>query len=123
MQKSLIVGLLAALLSAPRSRPSVGAFAGYFGGWPDRSLMWVIDLLLVLPGFPDPGDLSPLVQSGTWLLFVLLLAVFSWMITSRIVRGMTMSLREREFVQAARYMGVPAAGSSSATSSPTWPRC
>ena len=39
-----------------------------------------------------------------WL--ILLLAAFSWMISSRIVRGMTMSLREREFVAAARYMGV-----------------
>ena len=36
----------------------------------------------------------------------MLLAVFGWMISSRIVRGMTMSLREREFVRAARYMGV-----------------
>src|SRR5206468_12492809 len=35
-----------------------------------------------------------------------ILSVFSWMISSRIVRGMTMSLREREFVAAARYMGV-----------------
>jgi peptide/nickel transport system permease protein len=37
-----------------------------------------------------------------------LLAAFSWMITARIVRGLTLSLREREFVQAARFMGVPA---------------
>jgi peptide/nickel transport system permease protein len=40
-----------------------------------------------------------------WL--ILLFSVFGWMISSRIVRGMTMSLREREFVVAARYMGVP----------------
>ncbi|MDT5133774.1 MAG: glutathione transport system permease protein, partial [Mycobacterium sp.] len=46
-------------------------------------------------------------QSGSVLLLIVLLAGFSWMISSRIVRGMTMSLREREFVQAARYMGVP----------------
>jgi peptide/nickel transport system permease protein len=37
----------------------------------------------------------------------LVLAAFSWMITARIVRGLTLSLREREFVQAARFMGVP----------------
>jgi peptide/nickel transport system permease protein len=38
---------------------------------------------------------------------IALLAAFSWMISSRMVRGLTMSLREREYVQAARYMGVP----------------
>ncbi len=37
----------------------------------------------------------------------MLLAAFQWMVTARIVRGMTLSLREREFVQAARFMGVP----------------
>src|SRR4029077_2370462 len=44
----------------------------------------------------------------TWLVFVVLLAAFLWMVTARIVRGMTISLREREYVLAARYMGVPA---------------
>ncbi len=39
-------------------------------------------------------------------MLIVLLAVFSWMISSRMVRGLTMSLREREFVTAARYMGV-----------------
>jgi peptide/nickel transport system permease protein len=51
--------------------------------------------------------LSPQFRGKTWLLFVVLLAAFSWMITARIVRGLTLSLREREFVQAARFMGVP----------------
>jgi len=51
--------------------------------------------------------MSPLYRGKTWLVFVVLLAAFGWMITSRIVRGMAMSLRERDFVRAARYMGVP----------------
>jgi len=45
-------------------------------------------------------------QSGTTLWLIVLLSVFGWMISSRIVRGMTLSLRDREFVSAARYMGV-----------------
>jgi peptide/nickel transport system permease protein len=40
-------------------------------------------------------------------LFVLLLGMFAWMITARILRGMTLTLREREFVKAARFMGAP----------------
>jgi peptide/nickel transport system permease protein len=85
----------------------VGAFAGYFGGWLNTALVGVIDLLLVLPGFLIIAILSPAFHGHTWLIFVLLLAAFQWMITARIVRGMTLSLKEREFVHAARFMGVP----------------
>ena len=56
---------------------------------------------------PAAAILSPTFHGQTWLIFVLLLAGFQWMVTARIVRGMTLSLKEREFVQAARFMGVP----------------
>jgi peptide/nickel transport system permease protein len=107
MQKSLIIGLLVALFSTGIAA-LVGSFAGYFGGWVDRSLMWFVDLLLVLPAFLIIAILSPTFRGKTWLVFVILLAAFLWMVTARIVRGMTISLREREYVMAARYMGVPA---------------
>jgi len=106
MQKSLIIGLLAAFLGTGTAA-IVGAFAGYFSGWVDRVLMWMVDLLLVLPGFLIIAILSPSFRGKTWLVFVVLLAAFVWMITARVVRGLTMSLKEREFVQAARFMGVP----------------
>ena len=61
-------------------------------------LLTVIDLLLVLPAFLIIAILSPAFRGHTWLIFVLLLAAFQWMITARIVRGMTLSLKEREFV-------------------------
>ncbi|MFL5846207.1 MAG: ABC transporter permease [Solirubrobacteraceae bacterium] len=105
MQKSLIIGLLVALISTGLSA-LVGAFAGYVGGWPDRILMWFVDLLLVLPSFLIIAILSPTFRGKTWLVFVILLAAFLWMLTARIVRGLTISLREREYVLAARYMGV-----------------
>jgi peptide/nickel transport system permease protein len=106
MQKSLIIGLLVALFSTGMAA-IVGSFAGYFGGWVDRVLMWFVDLLLVLPAFLIIAILSPTFRGKTWLVFVILLAAFLWMVTARIVRGMTISLREREYVLAARYMGVP----------------
>jgi peptide/nickel transport system permease protein len=106
LQKSLVIGLLTAFFSTGIAAV-VGACAGYFGGWVDRILMWFVDLLLVLPSFLIIAILSPQFRGKTWLLFVVLLAAFSWMITARIVRGLTLSLREREFVQAARFMGVP----------------
>ncbi|MEV6036789.1 ABC transporter permease [Nonomuraea sp. NPDC052116] len=106
MQKSIIIGLLVALIATGLAAV-VGAFAGYFGGWADRLLMWWVDLLLVLPSFLIIAIVSPRLKDATWLWFVVLLAAFSWMITSRVVRSMTLALREREYVLAAVYMGIP----------------
>jgi glutathione transport system permease protein len=106
LQKSLLIGLLVAVISTGVASV-VGATAGYFGRATDRSLMWVVDLLLVLPSFLIVAIIS---QSrgvrGNWLVLVLLLSAFGWMITSRIVRGMTLTLREREYVLAAKFMGM-----------------
>ena len=86
----------------------MGSISGYFGGWRDRVLMWFVDLMLVVPAFLLIMILTPRTKSsGNVLVLVLLLSGFGWMVSSRMVRGMTMSLREREFIRAARYMGVP----------------
>ncbi|MDH6120694.1 peptide/nickel transport system permease protein [Kitasatospora sp. GAS204A] len=105
LQKSLIIGLLVALLSTVAAG-LVGSCAGYFGGWADRLLMFFVDLMLVFPSFLIIAIISPRLQSGGWIAFVVLLAAFNWMITARVVRSMTISLKEREFVRAARFMGV-----------------
>jgi peptide/nickel transport system permease protein len=106
MQKSMLIGVCVALM-ATGIAATVGSIAGYFGGWRDRRLMWLVDLLLVVPSFIVIMIVTPRLGSADrvfWL--IVLFSVFGWMISSRIVRGMTMSLREREFVVAARYMGV-----------------
>jgi peptide/nickel transport system permease protein len=106
MQKSMLIGVCVAFFSTIIAA-TVGSIAGYFGGRRDRVLMWIVDLLLVVPGFILIAIVTPRTkQAGTVLWLILLLSVFGWMISSRVVRGMTMSLREREFVSAARYMGV-----------------
>lgn len=107
LQKSLIIGLLVAVFSTGLAAVA-GGFAGFLGGKVDRSVMWMIDALLVLPSFLIIAVMSPLYRGRTWLIFVVLLAAFGWMVTARIVRSATMSLRERDFVRAAQYMGVPA---------------
>jgi peptide/nickel transport system permease protein len=106
MEKSMLIGVCVALVSTVFAA-TVGSIAGYFGGWRDRRLMWLVDLLLVVPSFIIIMIVTPRLGSADrvfWL--IVLFSVFGWMISSRIVRGMTMSLREREFVVAARYMGV-----------------
>ena len=103
-QKSILIGLLVAVF-ATGVAALVGSAAGYFGGWVDRVLMWIVDLLLVVPAFLIIAILSNQF-AGNWLLFVLLLAAFIWQITARIVRGQTLALKNREYVLAAKYMGV-----------------
>ena len=108
MQKSMLIGLCVAVIST-----AIAATVGRSpatGGWRDRALMWFVDLLLVVPSFILIAIITPRTKnSANVALLILLLASFSWMISSRMVRGLTMSLREREYVQAARYMGVPSA--------------
>ncbi|MCW2688049.1 MAG: peptide transporter permease, partial [Mycobacterium sp.] len=107
MQKSMLIGVCVAFISTIIAA-TVGSIAGYFGGWRDQTLMRLVDLLLVVPSFILIAIVTPRTKNtGNVIVLIVLLAAFSWMISSRIVRGMTMSLREREFVQAARYMGVP----------------
>lgn len=106
MQKSLIVGLLAAFVGTTLAA-LVGALGGYYLGWTDRVLSWVTSLMMVLPAFLILAIMSPLFSDGKWVLFVIMLALFLWMVTSRVVRSMTISLKEREFIYAARFMGVP----------------
>ncbi len=103
-QKSILIGLFVALL-ATGIAAIVGAAAGYFGGWTDRVLMWIVDLMLVVPSFLIIAIMSSHF-AGNWVLFVVLLGAFIWQITARIVRGQTLALKNREYVLAARYMGV-----------------
>lgn len=107
MQKSMLIGVCVAVISTLIAA-TVGAIAGYFGVWRDRALMWFVDLVLVVPSFILIAIITPRTKnSANIALLIVLLAAFSWMISSRMVRGLTMSLREREYVLAARYMGVP----------------
>ena len=106
-QKSMLIGVCVAVISTTIAA-TVGSVAGYFGGWRDRALMALVDLLLVVPSFILIAITTPRTKnSANIALLIVLLAAFNWMISSRMVRGLTMSLREREYVQAARYMGVP----------------
>ncbi|MFI9227195.1 ABC transporter permease [Streptomyces rimosus] len=105
LQKSLLIGLLVALFATVLAAVA-GACAGYFGGWADRLTTLFTDLLLVFPAFLVIAIVSPRLRGAHWIAFVGLLAAFGWMLTARVVRSMTLSLKERDFVRAARLMGV-----------------
>ncbi|MBC7465449.1 MAG: ABC transporter permease [Bdellovibrio sp.] len=116
-QVSMGVGILVALASAFIGL-IIGALAGFYGGWVDTLLMRVTDALLSLPVMPvlivvAAIDLQKLpfakavLSSGneSILKLVFILCLFSWMTVARLVRGSILSLREREFVLAAKTLG------------------
>lgn len=103
LRKSLVIGFVAGPM-ATLLAAIIGATAGYLGGWGDKVIAWVIDLFLVLPTFFVLILLYPMTH-GSWIVMTIFLGVTGWMIMAQVIRSQTRSLREREFVKAARYMG------------------
>jgi peptide/nickel transport system permease protein len=102
-QVSLSVGLLCTLLVAIIGT-IVGSIAGFFGGFIDALLMRLVDLILSLPFLPMLLALSVVLGPGYWTI-VIILTLFGWPGTSRIVRGSVLSLRNLDFVEATRALG------------------
>jgi peptide/nickel transport system permease protein len=101
----------------------VGLVAGYFGGWVDRVLSWVIDFFLSLPylifAIALPAVIITVVYGGSegttpeqvakvrFISLITVLSILGWAGLARLIRGQVLSLREREFISAARVLGVP----------------
>jgi peptide/nickel transport system permease protein len=83
-----------------------GAVAGYLGGRVDNIMMRFVDVLLVLPQLALIAAILGNVTAGTtWFAVALVLGFLGWAVLARIVRGEVLSLREREFIEAAKAMG------------------
>lgn len=121
---SLVIGIVAAALTVLVGA-TMGLIAGFLGGWVDRVINWFVDYILALPfilmviglvpilinrfGNPDSlGFVPPERQANIrFAAIIFVLVFFSWPTVARLVRGEVLSLREREFVQAARSLGMP----------------
>jgi peptide/nickel transport system permease protein len=114
---SMIIGLLATLVTVLIGSV-VGIVAGFVGGRVDGFLMRITDFFLVLPTFVLALILTPIIQdvvgSGsreilgirmTLIVIVIVIGITGWSSTARIIRGQTLSLRERAFVDRARVIG------------------
>jgi ABC-type dipeptide/oligopeptide/nickel transport system permease subunit len=84
---------------------AIGAAAGYFGGWIDNILMRFTDLILTLPGLAILLAAAVYLDPGKPFRVALILAAIFWTGIARIVRGTFLSLREKEFVEAALMTG------------------
>jgi ABC-type dipeptide/oligopeptide/nickel transport system permease subunit len=105
-QKSVQVALLVAFLSTTVGTV-VGAVAGYYRGWVDSALMRFTDLVLTIPSIAILAVLAATLadKAGNWFFVGVVLALLLWTYIARVVRGTFLSLREKEFVEAARALG------------------
>lgn len=107
---SLMVGLFAVLMEIIIGSV-LGAISGYYGGWIDWLIMRVTDVFLSIPLLPLLLVLTAIVASSSskaalsFGVIVLIIGALSWMGVARLVRASFLSLREREFAEAARAVG------------------
>lgn len=110
---SLLVGFLSALVAVVLGTV-LGILAGFFGGWVDAVISRVMDGLLAFPQLlfiialvsVMPNQMLGLTGTGVRLfVMILVIGFFGWPYIGRVVRGQTLSLREREYVEAARSLG------------------
>ncbi|AWK11713.1 ABC transporter permease [Streptomyces spongiicola] len=110
-QDTMLVGFTAALVSSVIGT-AVGVASGYFGGWTDRLLNVLNDWFLVLPMIPVTvlaasllGNRAAGLPLGRTSVLILVIGLFGWAGTSRIVRAEVMSLRGRAFVERSTVLG------------------
>jgi peptide/nickel transport system permease protein len=106
---SLFIGLVGIIISFPLGM-LIGGISGYFGGWLDAILMRLVEVLMTIPGIYLLVALAAVLPAGIssaqrFLLIVLITSFIGWSGLARVIRGQVLSLKEQEFVQAARAMG------------------
>jgi ABC-type dipeptide/oligopeptide/nickel transport system permease subunit len=106
-QVSLLVAFLATVVAIVIG-VVLGVVAGYFGGWIDALISRIMDIFLAFPLLLFAIALISVLPQGTSVrigVLIFIIGFFSWPYIGRIIRGQTLSLREREFVEAARSIG------------------
>jgi peptide/nickel transport system permease protein len=100
---SLAVGLMAVIISMLMG-VAIGAIAGYFGGWIDAGLSWLMNILWSLPALLLVIAISFALGKGLWQIFIAV-GLSMWVEVARLVRGQVMSLKQVEYIEAARALG------------------
>jgi peptide/nickel transport system permease protein len=100
---SLSVGLMSVIISMLLG-VSIGAIAGYFGGWADATLSWLMNILWALPALLLVIAISFALGKGMWQIFIAV-GLSMWVEVARLVRGQVLSLKQVEYIEAARSLG------------------
>lgn len=100
---SLSVGIVAVIISLFIGT-LLGLLAGYYGGWADKLISWLINVIWSLPTMLLVVAISFAMGKGFWQIFVAI-GLSAWVEVARIVRGQVFSIREKEYIQAAKVLG------------------
>jgi peptide/nickel transport system permease protein len=100
---SLAVGLMSVIISMLLG-VTIGAVAGYFGGWADAALSWLMNILWALPALLLVIAISFALGKGLWQIFIAV-GLSMWVEVGRLVRGQVLSLKQVEYIEAARSLG------------------
>lgn len=110
---SLLIGFIVVILETLLG-VLLGGLAGYFGGWVDSLIMRIVDIFNCIPTLPILLIASAILDSWTWVpassriyYLMVIITIFGWSGTARIVRGQILSLREQEYITATEVMGLP----------------
>ena len=82
----------------------LGAIAGYFRGWVDDAVMWVINVIWSIPTLLLVFAITLLLRKGFWQIFIAI-GLTMWVSVARIIRGQVLTVRELEYIEAARALG------------------
>lgn len=104
LQRSLMIAVLVSIGTTVISA-LVGAAAAFFGGWIEKTALAVIHFLMAVPTFLIIAMVSN-DSGGDWRIITIVLVLTNWFIAARTIWTLCLSIREREYIQAARYMGV-----------------
>ncbi|MYR22419.1 ABC transporter permease subunit [Streptomyces sp. SID6137] len=104
LQRSLTIAVSVSALTIVLAA-IIGSGAAYFGGRVERVTLAVIHFLLIVPSFLILALVSHRL-AGDWRVLIVVLTVFGWMSTARVIWSVSTSLRERDYVKAAEFMGV-----------------
>ena len=100
---SLAVGLIAVIISLTLGI-LLGALAGYYRGWVDEVIMWLVNVTWSIPTLLLVFAITLALGKGFWQIFIAI-GLTLWVSVARLVRGQVMALKEMEYVQAARALG------------------
>jgi len=104
VQQSLKVGFVVAIMVTGLGT-LFGAVAGYYRGRVDAIIMRAVDVLIIVPLLAVVLVLASAFKGTSWYHVALTIGAFGWLSTARVVRGIVLSLREQEFIEAARALG------------------
>jgi peptide/nickel transport system permease protein len=99
---SFSVGFLAVLISLRIGIP-LGAMAAYYGGWIDKVIQWLINVVWSIPGLLLVIAITLALGKGLWQVYIAI-GFTMWVEVARVIRGQILSIKEKEYIQAARVL-------------------